>query len=126
MPATLLAAGTVHGSTLLISNVLARARPCLLVVLILASNGWAVAADRGHSQASAAPQGGPQDSLQQLQDVSFEAWFDVEVTTVSRAISTGGQNLPDSDHPEFGTSALVRSPLVEIRRGADARAPWRF
>lgn len=62
------------------------------MVLILASNGWAAAADRGHSQASAAPPGGPQDSLQQLKDVRFEDLFDVEVTTVSRAISTIGQS----------------------------------
>lgn len=37
-----------------------------------------------------------------------------------------GQNLLDRHHPEFGTSPLVRSPLVEIRRGVYGKATWRF
>lgn len=41
-------------------------------------------------------------------------------------LSLVGQNLLDGHHPEFGTSALVRSPLVEIRRGASLRATWQF
>lgn len=41
-------------------------------------------------------------------------------------ISVVGQNLSNSHHPEFGTSPLVRSPLVEIRRAVRAQATWRF
>ena len=29
-----------------------------------------------------------------------------------------GQNLLDNQHPELGTSPLVRSPLVEVERSA--------
>lgn len=41
-------------------------------------------------------------------------------------LSLVGQNLLDSHHPEFGTSPLVRSPFVEIRRGACVKATWQF
>jgi len=38
----------------------------------------------------------------------------------------GGQNLLDNHHPESGTSAAVRSPLVEIERGVYGKATWGF
>lgn len=41
-------------------------------------------------------------------------------------LSLAGQNLFDGRHAEFGTSPLVRSPLVEIRRSVYAKAAWRF
>lgn len=41
-------------------------------------------------------------------------------------IAAVGQNLLDDHHAEFGTSPLVRSPLVEIRRGVYGKVTWRF
>lgn len=41
-------------------------------------------------------------------------------------LSLVGQNLLDSHHSEFGTSAVVRSPLVEIQRGIYGKVTWRF
>jgi iron complex outermembrane receptor protein len=41
-------------------------------------------------------------------------------------LSLVGQNLLDPHHPEFGTSALVRSPLVEIERRVYGKLTWRF
>jgi iron complex outermembrane recepter protein len=41
-------------------------------------------------------------------------------------IAVVGQNLLDDHHPEFGTSPLVRSPLVELRRGVFTKVTWRF
>lgn len=37
-----------------------------------------------------------------------------------------GQNLLDPEHPENGTSALVRSPLVEVERSIYAKVTWEF
>lgn len=41
-------------------------------------------------------------------------------------VSVVGQNLLDNHHPEFGTSPLVRSPLVEIRRAVYGKTAWSF
>ena len=41
-------------------------------------------------------------------------------------ISVVGQNLLDNRHPESGTSALVRSPLIEIQRSVYGQVVWRF
>lgn len=41
-------------------------------------------------------------------------------------LSVVGQNLLDQAHPEFGTSPLVRSPLVELRRGFYTKLTWSF
>lgn len=41
-------------------------------------------------------------------------------------IALVGQNLLDDHHPEFGTSPLVRSPLVEIQRAVYGTGVWRF
>jgi len=41
-------------------------------------------------------------------------------------LSVVGQNLLDDHHPEFGTNALVRAPLVEIRRGIYGKVTWEF
>lgn len=38
----------------------------------------------------------------------------------------GGQNLLDNHHPEYGTTAAVRSPLVEAERGVYGKVTWRF
>ena len=81
-------------------------------------------------------------TVQELKRLSDEDLFDIEVTTVSRTESTDaqlawrarkdleisvvGQNLLDNRHPEFGTSPLVRSPLVETRRGVHGKTTWRF
>lgn len=37
-----------------------------------------------------------------------------------------GQNLLDNHHPEFGTSPVVKSPLVEIERSVYGKVTWRF
>lgn len=41
-------------------------------------------------------------------------------------VAVVGQNLLHSHHPEFGTSALVRSPLVEIERSVYGKVTWLF
>lgn len=41
-------------------------------------------------------------------------------------ISLVGQNLLDSHHPEFGTSSVVRSPVVEIQRAVYGKVTWRL
>ena len=37
-----------------------------------------------------------------------------------------GQNLLDNAHPEFGTSTLVRSPIVEVQRSLYGMITWKF
>lgn len=37
-----------------------------------------------------------------------------------------GQNLLDDQHPEFGTSPLIRSPLVEVERSIYGKITWEF
>jgi len=59
------------------------------------------------------------------------SYFSLDVRLAWRArknleISVVGQNLLDNHHPEFGTSPLVRSPLVEIRRDVYGKATWSF
>ena len=41
-------------------------------------------------------------------------------------LSVVGQNLLDAYHPESGTSPIVRSPLVELRRSVYGKVTWRF
>ena len=41
-------------------------------------------------------------------------------------LSVVGQNLLDAYHPESGTSPIVRSPLVELRRSIYGKITWRF
>ena len=41
-------------------------------------------------------------------------------------IAVVGQNLLDDHHPEFGPSALIASPNVEIRRNVYGKVTWRF
>ena len=59
------------------------------------------------------------------------SYFSLDARLAPRArknleIAVVGQNLLDDHHPEFGTSPLVRSPLVEIRRGVYGKVTWRF
>ena len=52
--------------------------------------------------------------------VKFSASLTVNALLPARAerieLAIVGENLLDSQHPEFGTSPLVRSPLVEVER----------
>jgi iron complex outermembrane receptor protein len=51
--------------------------------------------------------------------VSWRPRKNVEIAVV-------GQNLLDNHHPESGTAPLLRSLLVEIKRGVYVKATWRF